>query len=111
MTQYAPLNATNVSNYVTLDNRTIDVLTNSTYNIDIGVFGIILAFCALLAVCYYTRNFAGYIGVGVGLIAYSFTLPTLTGVGAVDFIFFVLMGLSIMFTGIFTHKKSAKGDQ
>lgn len=110
MTHITLANATNVTNYVILEHETLDHLTTAIYHVDLGLTGVFLALAALIAVFTYTKNYGGIMGVGVLLIGYAFTLPFITGITAVDFTFVVMLGVSILFTAIFTYRKQKKGE-
>lgn len=104
MTHITLANATNVSNYVYLDHDAISGLSVVPYAVP---FILILMY----GVFHYTKNVAGIIGTGLGFIAVSFTFPAITGNQVIDFTFFILIGLSIMFQGIFSYQKIKKGGQ
>lgn len=94
---------------IAFTNQTITDLSSSfgsqLFTIDLGVFAIILAISSLLAVFWYTKNLAGYMGTGLFILAYAFTLPSFSGNVVIDFLFFAMAGISVFYSGIYNFKK------
>jgi len=99
----------NHTTIIQFTNQTITDLSSSfgsqLFTIDLGVFAIILAISSLLAVFWYTKNLAGYMGTGLFILAYAFTLPSFSSNVVIDFLFFAMAGISVFYSGIYNFKK------
>lgn len=102
------INVTNVSNHVFLEHETIAELSTA---MSLVPFMIPIVLIGLYAISHYTKNLALMVGAGLGFIGLAFSAPTITGLSAFDFSFWLLVGLAILYQGFFSYNKIKKGER
>lgn len=98
---------TNHTTVIELTNATISSLSSQNYSLDVGLtaFVPLVAVLIIYLVAYFTKNFPAVMGSGLLLIALSFSNIPITNISQINIIAVLLLGVSIIYTGIFSVKR------